>query len=680
MTSFLIRFGLLLCLLFPTLAEARTHTSLNAGWVFLREDIPAAKDAAFDAATWRKIDLPHSFNAHDVRSAGDPDAIASPNGYYRGAAWYRRALDVTPEKGQHYYLQFDGATLVADVYVNGQSVGRHEGGYAAFRFEITRALKAGDNVIAVRVDNAKAPQVAPLNGDFNISGGLTRGVSLIVVPDIHVDLSDHGGPGVYVTTKAITAGKADIAVRTLLVNDGVGASATVLTRIVDADGKVVAQGSRRQGLASGAAVVDQALTIKRPQLWQGRQAPYLYKVEVTVGKDTVTVPLGIRTVAVDPDKGLLLNGKPYAVHGVNMQQPGRPGKGTAVSDADIDADMRMLDELGMTGLRLAHMQHPQRVLDDADRYGFIVTTEVPLVNEITPGAAFHDNIVEQLRELIVQNYNHPSVVMWGLGNELWDNGEAANAIMADLQKTAKAMDPARLTVYSHCCMADDAAIAAHADVTSFNRYYGWYSGDSADIGKWADALHAKYPKRVFGISEYGAGAGLKAQEDPVGRPATTSYWHPEQYQSAYHEANWKQLSARPWLWSNYVWVGFDFPAYARNEGDRPGMNDKGLISEDRLVKKDAYFWYQANWSDRLMVHITSPRYTQRRTRNVTVRVYSNMDQVRLSLNGESLPAQKVVDHVAIWKIVLKDGDNLVEAFAGKDLHDSVHWTYSDWVE
>ncbi len=680
MTTFLIRLGLLLCLLFPAIAEARTQTSLNAGWLFIRQDIVAAKDASFDTGGWQKVDLPHSFNAHDVRSVGDPDAIPSPNGYYRGPAWYRRTLDLTPQKGRHYYLQFDGAALIADVYVNGLSVGRHEGGYATFRFDITGALKPGDNLIAVRVDNSKVPQVAPLNGDFNVSGGLYRGVSLIVVPDVHVDLKDHGGPGVYIATKAITAGKADITARVLLVNEGGKTAATVRMRILDADGKVVAQSGGSQTLAPGATVFEQVLAIKRPHLWQGRQSPYLYKVEVAVGDDAVTVPLGIRTIATDPNRGLLLNGQPYGVHGVNMQQPGRPGKGTAVSEADIDADMQMLDDLSVTGLRLAHMQHPQRVYDDADRYGFILTTEVPLVNEITPDAAFHDNIVEQLRELIAQNYNHPSVAMWGLGNELWDNSDAANAIMADLQKTAKTMDPARPTVYSHCCLADDAAIAAHADVTSFNRYYGWYSGEFADLGKWADAVHARFPDRVFGISEYGAGASVKDQEDPTGRPATTSYWHPEQYQAAYHEANWKQLAARPWLWSNYVWAAFDFPAYARNEGDRPGMNDKGLISEDRLVKKDAYYWYQANWSDRLMVHITSPRYQHRRTRNVTVKVYSNTDEVRLSLNGESVPAQKVVDHIATWKVVLKDGDNAVEAFAGKDLHDIVHWTYSDRVE
>ncbi len=680
MKTFLIRLGLLLCLLFPAIAEARTQTSLNAGWAFIRQDIPAAKDAAFDAGGWQKVDLPHSFNAHDVRSASDRDAIASPNGYYRGPAWYRRALDLTPVKGQHYYLQFDGATLVADVYVNGRSVGRHEGGYAAFRFDITDALKAGGNVIAVRVDNTKVAQVAPLNGDFNVSGGLTRGVSLVAVPDVHVDLTDHGGPGVYVSTQEMSESRADIAVRSLLANDGAKTSAMVRTRILDADGKVVVQSTHRQALASGVATVDQVLTIRRPHLWQGRQSPYLYRVEVAVADDIVAVPLGVRTIATDPNKGLLLNGRPYGVHGVNMQQPGRPGKGTAVSDADIDADMQMLDDLGATGLRLAHMQHPQRVYDDADHYGFIVTTEVPLVNEVTADAAFHDNIVEQLRELIAQNYNHPSVAMWGLGNELWDNSDAANALMADLQKTAKAMDPKRPTVYSHCCLADDAAIATHADVTSFNRYYGWYSGEFADLGKWADAVHARFPDRVFGISEYGAGASIKAQEDPAGRPATTSYWHPEQYQAAYHEANWKQLSARPWLWSDYIWVAFDFPAYARNEGDRPGMNDKGLISEDRSVKKDAYFWYQANWSDRLMVHISSPRYAHRRTRNVTVKIYANVDEVRLSLNGESLGAQTVVDHVATWKVTLKDGDNVVEAFAGKDLHDIVHWTYSDRVE
>lgn len=661
-------------------AEARTVTPLNSDWRFVRQDVPAAKDAEA-GAQWQTVSLPHSFNAHDVRSANDPQAMPSPDGYYRGPAWYRHALDIRPEPGQHYYLQFDGAALVADVYVNGRLAGRHEGGYAAFRVDVTPYLTAGANAVAVRVDNTKVPQVAPLNGDFNIFGGLYRGVSLITVPDVHIDLKDHGGPGVYVTAASLSESRADLTARILLANDGkAAASTTVRVKVIDAAGKTVATTQRRQNLAAGNMAIDLPLSVKNPHRWQGRADPYLYHADVTVGVDTVTVPVGLRTLAVDPDKGLILNGKPYPVYGVNMQQPGRPGKGTAVGDDDIDADMKIVADLGATGVRLAHMQHPQRVYDDADAMGLVVTTEVPFVNEASPGDAFRDNIVEQMREMIAQNYNHPSVVMWGLGNEVWKSSPVENGVLEALQTTAKSLDPTRPTVYSHCCQPDDSPTALYADVTSYNRYFGWYSGDTKDFAAWADGIHAKFPKRAIGVSEYGAGGSVLQQEDPAGRPATTNFWHPEQYQAQFHEQYWSQMKSRPFLWSDFVWVAFDFPSYGRNEGDRPAVNDKGLVSEDRLVKKDAYYWYQANWSDRLMVHIASPRYTARRTREVTVRVYANVDEVRLQLNGESLPAQPVKDHVAIWKVSLKDGDNRIEAFAGKDLHDMVHWQYTDAVK
>ncbi len=657
---------LLLLLVFALPAAARQVTSLNAGWRFIRQDVAGAESARFDASAWQAVDLPFTYKAAD---AGEAD-------YYRGPAWYRRDLDLTPKAGQHYLLQFDGAALIADVYVNGQSVGHHEGGYAAFRCDITAALTAGHNVIAVRVDNTKVAQIAPLSGDFNVFGGLYRGVSLIETGGAHIDLMDHGGPGIYATTAAITPGRADIRIRERVANDGAAATVRVRTRILDAAGKTVAQSQAFQALkAEDTTELAVAVAVQRPHLWAGRSDPYLYHVVVEVGDDSVTVPLGIRTVGFK-DGQFLLNGQPYRLYGVDMQQPGRKGKGTAVSDGDVDEDMQIVDDLGVTAMRLAHMQHPQRVYDDADRMGILLTTEVPLVDIIDPSDAFRGNIVQQMQELIAQNYNHPSIALWGLGNEVHDTSAASNAVLAALQTTVKGMDASRPTVYSHCCVADDDPIAMHSDVVSYNRYYGWYGGDAGEFGKWADDLHARLPGRVFGVSEYGAGASVQDQEDPPSRPATTSYWHPEQYQAQVHEATWNQIAARPFLWSSFVWVAFDFPSHIRNEGDRPAINDKGLVSEDRLTKKDAYFWYQANWSDRPMIHITSARYTGRRARSATVRVYSNLPEVRLVLNGEALGPQAVVDHVAAWPVTLKDGDNVVEAFAGKDLHEAVTWTYA----
>jgi beta-galactosidase len=296
------------------------------------------------------------------------------------------------------------------------------------------------------------------------------------------------------------------------------------------------------------------------------------------------------------------------------------------------------------------------------------------------GDGFRDNINEQMRELIAQNYNHPSVSIWGLGNELRDNSSTANAVVASLAATAKAMDTTRPTFYAHCCLADDDPVAMHGDIVSYNRYSGWYNGEITDIGKWADDLHAQFPDRIIAISEYGAGGSVKQQEDPPARTQPTSSWHPEQYQTAFHEFYWKQFSTRPWLIHDFIWVAFDFPSYFRNEGDRPAINDKGLVTEDRTTKKDSYYWYQANWSDKPMVHITSARFVKRRIQAATVKVYSNVTEVQLSLNGQALPPQPVVEHIATWKIKLATGDNEIIASAGKDLRDVVHWNYYDVVE
>jgi beta-galactosidase len=669
----------------PATAATRQVTPLMSDWKFVRQDVPQAKDAAFDAAAWQSVSLPHTYNAADAAAGGDKNRGDDEGVYYRGPAWYRHALDITPKPGTRYVLQFDGAALVTDVYVNGKSVGHHEGGYAGFRFDITDALKAGGNVVAVRVDNAHVPQVAPLTGDFNVFGGLYRGVSLIAAPAVHLDLADHGGPGVYVTTTSIGP-KAQLSVKALLKNDSSASTAAKVTvRLVDAAGKTVAQGTASKTLASGqGGTADFNLTVAKPHLWDGRGKGYLYRVitDVSSGGDTdsLGVPFGIRTVGF-VDGRFQLNGKPYAIYGANMQQPGRYGKGTAVSNADIDEDMKILDDMGVTALRLAHMQHPQRVYDDADQMGLLLTTEVPLVDEMTETPAFRDNVVEQMRELVAQNYNHPSVALWGIGNEIRRGTPAFNnEVLAALQSTAKGMDAHRPTVYAHCCLADDDAIAKHSDVISYNRYFGWYGDTFADMGKWADALHAKLPGSIIGVSEYGAGASIKHQEDLPKVPNPQGYWHPEQYQALYHEGNWKELKARPWIWSDFIWVAFDFPSFRRNEGDRPAINDKGLVTEDRATKKDAYYWYQANWTDRPMLHINSARDNPKRTRTTTVKIYSNLPEVRLQLNGKDLGAQKVDNHIATWRISLQNGDNVVEASGGKDLKETVHWSYSDQVK
>lgn len=655
----------------------RWSQPLDAGWRFHKGEAAAAWREDFEPKDWLNVTLPHTFNAGDGEDGG---------GYYRGPAWYRRVLTLpAAPTGSRLLLQFEGAALAADVYVNGRQVGRHEGGYAGFRFDVTDLVRAGANLVAVRVDNSAGETIAPLGGDFTVFGGLYRRVSLLSVPDVHVDALDHGGPGLRVTVVRVAPGRADLAVTVPVRNAGrVSVRAAVTVRVLDADGKEVARAASTVRAAGGQVrPVALPLVVASPRLWRGRQDPYLYRVVAEVASpgalDRVAIPLGVRTFAVDPDRGFLLNGGPLPLRGVNYFHAGRPGKGLAVSDAEIDQDFAILAELGANAVRFVHFQHPQRAYELADRLGLVVWTEVPLNSRVSAEPAFEANLMQQMRELIRQNAQHPSVAFWGLGNEVYQSDETSNRLLAELQKTARAEDPSRLTTYAHCCADDLAPHALHADVGAYNKYFGWYPDQGGDIGEWADQLRARAPQRAFAIGEYGAGASVLHQEDPPNRPSPAGGWHPEQYQARFHEDAEPRLAARGYLWGRFIWVAFDLASDGRNEGDRPGINDKGLVTYDRTIRKDAYYWQQANWSDAPMVRIASRRMTPRREASVDVKVYSNAARVRLMLNGADLGERDVIGRKAVWPgVALQPGPNALRATveAGdRRLSDEVAWSY-----
>lgn len=397
-------------------ALSAEETALVEGWRFVREDVQGAQAPRFDDAAWSSVVVPHTYNAADsgiggAKARGEPEGV-----YYRGPAWYRLSLDHAPEPGKRYYLHFGGATLKADIFLNGRAIGTHEGGYAAFRYDVTDALRAGRNLLAVRVDNARNTRYAPLNGDFNIFGGLYREVKLIEAPDLHIDLLDHAGPGLHVRTASLADGQADIAARVLVKNDRrSSAQFEVVTRIIDADGATVAESRTPTTLEAGRGqAVEQTLRLAEPKLWEGRRSPYLYQVKTEIlvdGQpiDSAQALLGVRTVGLNAQGQFTLNGQPYALYGANIQMPTRFGKGPIVTDAEIDEDMKIMADMGVTALRLAHMQHPPRVYEEADRLGILLTTEVPLIDDMDPSDHFRENLVQQMRELIAQTDNHPSV-------------------------------------------------------------------------------------------------------------------------------------------------------------------------------------------------------------------------------------------------------------------------------
>jgi beta-galactosidase len=653
-----IRTWICIALLVPlgASADGRQTIPLDAGWQFHK-----AGDHG-----WQPVTLPHSFD-------------------YRGPSWYRRTLQLSSESGgRRHFLEFDGAMLVTEAWVNGRQAGRHAGGFARFRFDISDLLNAGDNELVVRVDNAPDSGVAPLGGDYTAYGGLYRKVRLVSTDPVHFDMLDHGGPGVYFRTAGVSRERASLAWTARVRNDSARAvRAVVTTRLRDAAGRVAASARKAVTLAPrSVAEVELKDALPAPRLWDGVRDPYLYTSEAEVvdegskaaPQDRLSFETGIRDIRLDPQQGLLLNGAAYRVHGVNAHQTSLPGKGIAIADADIDADYRILADLGVTGLRFAHYQHPQRAYELANRAGWLVWTELPLTAAVNGSDAFLGNAAQQLREMVRQNSNHPSVMVWGLGNEIYRVDADSARVLSTLQRLAHEEDASRPTAYANCCAPIDGPQASHTDAVGSNVYYGWYDGEFADLGPFLDGNRARRPGTPLSVSEYGAGASVLQQEDPPRRPEPGGRWHPEQYQALYHEAAWPQLAARSWLWSNFIWVGFDFPSAGRNEGDTPGFNDKGLVSFDRKVKKDAYFWYQANWSAKPMVHITSRRHVQRAEPVAQVKVYSNQDSATLRVNGVDLGSQPVRGRIAAWRIRLAEGANRITVSAGTAT-DEVEWHY-----
>lgn len=661
----------------PALAQmvgaSRETAALIAGWRFAQGEHPGAVAPSFDDSGWSRVTLPHTFNAAET---GD-------GSYYRGPAWYRRAFEIVRlRSGRRLFVQFDGAALVADVYLNGKPVCRHEGGHAAFRCDLTGGLALGRNLLAVRVDNSSNPAVSPLGGDFTVFGGLYRPVSLIEADEVHFDLLDHGGPGFYARAHDITADAAAVSAVAKLANDGSRArSVPVFARILDAEGREVARTSVSVRLP-GRSIRDVALDMRlpSPRRWDGVRDPYLYQIVVRIGDsgDEVSVPLGVRTVRIDPRKGFLLNGKPYPLRGVNLMHSARPGKGTGVTDAEVGEDFAIIRDMGSTAVRLTHFQHPQAAYQEADRLGLALSTEIGINGVVAEGPAFLANATQQMRELIAQNYNHPSVVIWGLGNEVYSTEPVVEHVLRALQQVAKAADPDRPTTYAHCCQQDDHPKALISDVIGFNRYFGWYPDQKGTIGEWAEGFHTRHPDRAFAVSEYGAGASILHQEDPPRTVVPASGWHPEQYQALYHERNWLELKDKPYLWGTFIWVGFDLASAGRNEGDRRGINDKGLVTYDRKVRKDAWYWYRAWWSDQPTLYITSRRFTERSDRDATVKIYTSAPAATLFLNGVEIGTRPAVDRIVRWPVTLRRGANAIEVRAtakGEALSDRVTWQY-----
>ena len=611
--------------------------------------------------TPKEVNLPHTWNNLDGQD-GNAD-------YWRGLATYTIEIPKATE-GKRQFIEFQGANHVVNVYCNNRYLGSHNGGFSTFRFDITDALKtpgkplgAGGevadqgqvvNTVTVSVSNASS-NIYPQSADFTFFGGLYRDVKFIETNDEHFSMLYHGTNGVYVTPHV--AGKTRI---DLYPKNAEGCKVKV--ELKDADGKVVAKGEEE---ATEHTVIK--LDVTEPHLWNGLKDPYCYTctaklVKGLEEKDEVTVTYGYRGFHVDPNSGFYLNGVNTPLHGVSRHQD-RLNKGWAISKEDHKEDLELIKEVGANTIRLAHYQHDQYFYDLCDHTGMVLWAEIPFISCFNPAKEAHDNTISQMTELVLQNYNHPSIFFWGISNEITIQGESEGLYqnLCELNALVKKLDPTRLTTMAEVSMVPMNSEHVYiTDVLSYNHYFGWYVGDVEDNGPWFDKFHALNPDRCLGVSEYGAEAILSWHS---AEPDNHDYT--EEYAAHYHHEMLKTFAARPYLWSTHVWNMFDFAADARNEGGVKGRNNKGLVTYDRKIKKDAFFIYQAYWTDKPMIHVCGERFINRAPDERNITVYTNMDEVTLVVNGVEVATQKATDHCVVFENVgLSEGENKVTAKSG----------------
>lgn len=669
-----------LLLLFVVLTgyASRNDILLNTGWKF--------RFAHQVSGPGIDVVVPHTWNTRD--------ALIGKMDYKRGIGNYDRTLFIRPEwQGKRLFLRFEGVNTVANLFINGKNVGEHRGGYAAFIFEITDKVEYGkDNKIMVRVNNAEQLDIMPLLGDFNMYGGIYRDVHLMITDELCISPLDYASSGVYLVQESVTDKEAKVKAKVVLSNGSKSAeNAEVVIQIWDGS-KLVKKESRTVNLASlSQQTTEIDIQLANPHLWNGIADPFIYKAEVTLLKDgkeidKVTQPLGLRYYTVDADKGFILNGKHVQLRGVCRHQD-RANIGNALYREHHDEDMALMKEMGINATRLAHYHQAEYIYDLMDKNGFLVWAEIPFIG---PGGyhdtgfvdqeSFKENGFMQLKELIRQNYNHPSIITWGLFNELRMTGDNPVEYIKELNDLAHKEDPTRPTTAASNI---NAPLNFITDLIAWNRYDGWYGSTPKTLGTFLDRTHKEYPQIKIGVSEYGAGASIYHQQDSLKQTSPTSFWHPENWQTYYHVENWKIINERPFVWGTFVWNMFDFGAAHRTEGDRYGVNDKGLVTFDRKHKKDSFFFYKANWNkDEKTLYISERRHINRTADVTTVTVFTNAAEAELFVNGQSY-GKKKPDNYAIIKwddVKLKKGANNIEVRAADKkvlLTDSCVWNVLD---
>lgn len=642
----------------------RKTINVNQAWKFIRHDEVNAMEQAYNDENWEVVNVPHTWNAIDGANGFD---------FYKGACWYRKeiAIPVTAEDHK-VFIEFNGSNSITDVFVNGNHLGQHRGGYSTFRFDMTDVIEFGKlNTLAVKVDNTVVEDVYPQMADFTFYGGMYRDVNIVIANHVHFDLMDYGSKGIYLVQENVSNEQAQVTIKSRIVNDHSEEKKVRLwADILNAAGKAVAYAAKEVMLGAGETkVVEVPVMIKNPTLWNGLKNSYMYEAKVSLVSfndtvDELSIPFGVRYFHVDSEKGFFLNGEHLPLHGVSRHQD-RKDMGWAITEKEHKEDMELIKEVGATSIRLAHYQHSQTFYDLCDQEGMVIWAEIPFISVMSKTELEGINAKQQMTELIRQNFNHPSIMFWGIQNEIQIGGDRPEVrrLVKELNELTKKEDPTRLTTMANVMFVSDKDEYNYiTDIVGYNKYYGWYQGKTEDFAGWLDEYHQTNPQVKLGISEYGAEGILQYHNND---PKVKDY--SEEYHALYHETVWKIFGARPYLWSTYVWNMFDFGANIRDEGGVKGRNNKGLVTYDRKIKKDAFYMYKANWSDEKFVHITSKRFVDRVDDQITVKVYSNCDEVTLYANGLVVGTKTSDDHVFIFEnVALQSGLNEIKVVSNQD--------------
>jgi beta-galactosidase len=659
-------------------AYGRDSQPFNDGWLFKKaEDLPKTLNE-----DWLPVKIPHTWNAEDMQ--------VKKNTFYAGEAYYRKTYTPDPSLGdKRVFLRFEGVAAVAEVYINGVFAGNHKGGYSAFVIEMTKLLRYGqENEILVKVDNNSRPDVIPVNHTlFGVYGGIYRPVELIVTEKLNITVTDYASPGIYISQKNVSDKSAEISVKIKLENKNHDTkNVRLLTTIYEMDGKVKSkQEMPVTVLPQGRQFFVQGFALKSPHLWQGLEDPYLYKVVIQLVSDNKVIdeviqPLGLRHFELKAGDGMYLNGKKVPMYGVCRHQDWW-GTGSALTDEQHDTDLAIIKEIGATTIRFAHYQQAERIYAKCDSIGFIVWAEIPFVNRVSTRES--GNARQQLTELIRQNYNHPSIYVWGLHNEVYTPYDYTVSLTTDLNDLAKTEDPDRYTVSVSGYSKVGQASNLNADIQGINHYFGWYSGEISDVEKWIKGMEKDFPGYKVIFSEYGAEANVDQQEEVVGEFGRYfSQFYPETFSTKFHEIQWGFISKHPYLLASYVWNTFDFATPVNTQGGVEARNMKGLVTFDRKIKKDPFYWYKANWSKEPVLYLTQRRAIERENEVTPVTVYSNIGVPRLFVNGLEITNFKegtTPVHYIFNNIKLNTGENVIEAKAvkdGKEYSDKIIWNYS----